>query len=70
MILKKKNALASQITAHPIGITDPRDGAADHHPIQTRQLTVNLGGMPLGEKFHDRPPDKGLASVYQTAQAA
>jgi len=25
--------------------------------------------MPIGEKFHDWPPVKGLARVYQTAQA-
>lgn len=69
-IVKNTDALDPQITAHSIGIADTRDGAADHHPIQTGQLTANLGGVPLSEKLHDWPPKKGLASVYQTAQAA
>jgi len=68
-IVKNTDALDPQITAHPIGIADTRDGAADHHPIQTGQLTADLGRMPIGEKFHDWPPVEGLARVYQTAQA-
>jgi len=69
-VIKNANALDMKITAHPFGVADARGGAADHHPVQTGQLTANLGGVPLGEKLHIRPPRKGLACVYQTAQAA
>jgi hypothetical protein len=47
-VFKITDALDPQTIAYPIGIADTWDGADD------------LGRMPLGEKFHDRPPVEGL----------
>jgi hypothetical protein len=68
--VKDADAVEPQIPAHPIGVTDARQGATDHHPVQAGQFTSDFGGMPLSEKFHYRPPVLGLASLYQTALAS
>jgi hypothetical protein len=69
-VVKDANALGPQIAAHPLGMTDPRDGADDHHSVQAGQLTGDFIRMPFCEKFLNRPPVKGLASVYQNALTA
>jgi len=69
-VVKDADTVEPQIPAHPIGVTDARQGATDHHPVQAGQLTSDFGGMPLSEKFHYRPPVFGMASLYQNALAA
>jgi hypothetical protein len=48
-VVKDANTFEPQIGAHPLGMTNAGDGATDHDPVKTGQLTGDLISMPFGE---------------------
>jgi hypothetical protein len=54
-IVENPDVFGLHESGHSSRITDAGDGAGDDHPVETGQVAPNLGGVTVGEKFHDVP---------------